>query len=194
MSLSCNLHDNCALVVCFYRACTQRFWAGVIPTQDLHDPGIWCGLVRSSLDLLKDRIFIRSGRRPSSAIWAIELIRRSRCCDRVISPIAMCAIVLIRRSRFTRSCCFADRDLRDRAIFSWSRVRTPAEQYDLFYWSWVRFPGQIACFRPVWFMAYVTRPHKWWIRVMGKKKPHGRKKTCDVTTLSVRLCGEGDWA
>ncbi len=113
--------------------------------------------------------------------------------DRINSPIAMCAIVLIRRSRFTRSCCFADRDLRDRAIFSWSRVRTPAEQYDLFYWSWVRFPGQIACFRPVWFMAYVTRPHKWWIRVMGKK-PHGRKKTCDVTTLSVRLCGEGDWA
>ena len=30
----------------------------------------------------------------------------------------MCAIVLIRRSRFTRSCYFADRDLRDRANFS----------------------------------------------------------------------------
>ena len=76
--------------------------------------------------------------------------------DRINSPIMIYAIVLFRRSRFTRLCYFIDCDLRDRVIFSWSRVRTPAKQYDLFYWSWVRFPGQIVCFRPVWFMAYVT--------------------------------------
>ena len=150
------------------RFCKMRrsHWCPCSTIFTVHDPGIWCGLVRSSLDLLKDRIFIRSGRRPSSAIWAIELIRRSRCCDRVISPIAMCAIVLIRRSRFTRSCYFADRDSRNCVIsaiaiyvivlFLVGPGFEPRPNSTIFYWSWVWFPGQIACVRPVWFMAYVT--------------------------------------
>ena len=92
------------------------------------------------------------------------------------SPIAIYAIVFFCRLQFMQSCYFVDCDLRDRVIFSWSRVQTPAKQYDLFYWSWVWFPGQIACFRLVWFMAYVTRPHKWWIRVMGKKPSWEEKK------------------
>ncbi len=125
------------------------------PCRVLHDPGIWCDLVRSSLDLLKDRIFDRSGGCPSTAIYAIVLIRQSRLRDRVISPIAIYASVLFCRSQFTPSCCFVDCNLCDRVIFSWSRVQTLAKQYDLFYWSWVRFPDQIACFRPVRFMAYV---------------------------------------
>ncbi len=51
---------------------------------------------------------------------------------------------------------FDDRDLCDRVIFVGPRFKPQAKQCDLFYWSWIRFPGQIACFRPVWFMAYVS--------------------------------------
>ncbi len=176
---------------------------------------MWPGQI--SLDLFRDLQVERSNLQsvwPSSVDgdlsncinWAIAIMRSCYFADRDVrhrinSPIAIYAIVLFRRSQFTRSCYFAGRDstrscyfadhvLRDHVIFSWSRVRTPAKQYHLFYWSWVRFPGQIACFRPVWFMAYVTRPHKWWIRVMGKK-PHGREKKCKVTVLSVRLWWRG---
>ncbi len=83
------------------------------------------------------------------------------------------AIVLFCRSRFTWSCYFANRDLRDCVILVGPRFKPRASM--IFYWSWAQFPGQIACFRTVWFMAYVTPPHKWWIRVM-EKKPHGREK------------------
>ena len=109
--------------------------------------------------------------------------------DCIISPIAIYAIVFFCRSQFTRSCYFVDRKLRDRVIFSWSRVRTPAKQYHNFNWSWVWFPGQIACFRPVWFMTYVTCRNKWWIRVMKKNLMGGKK--CKVTLLSVRLWWRG---
>ncbi len=63
--------------------------------------------------------------------------------DRVILPIAIYVIVLFCRSQFTWSC-----------YFSRSKVRTPDQTVRSFYWSWVQFPGQIACVRPVWFMAY----------------------------------------
>ena len=63
----------------------------------------------------------------------------------VISSIAFYVIVWIHRSWFMRLCWF-----------SRSRVRTPDRTVRIFYWSWVRFPGQIACFRPVWSVAYVT--------------------------------------
>ncbi len=61
---------------------------------------------------MNDQIFDRSGRRPSTAIYAIVLIPQSQVTrlyyfadrnlrDRIISPIAIYAIVLFRRSRFT---------------------------------------------------------------------------------------------
>ena len=106
--------------------------------------------------------------------------------DRINSPIAIVPscyfadqvllIVLFCRLRFARLCYFIDGNLCDRVIFSWSRVWTPAKQYDLFYWSWVQFPGQIACLKLVWFMAMSLAPTNgelgWW-----GKKPHGREKT-----------------
>ena len=50
-----------------------------------------------------------------------------------------------------------------RSWFMWwreigrSRVQTLDQTAWSFYWSWVWFPGQVACFRPVWFMAYVRQ-------------------------------------
>ena len=57
--------------------------------------------------------------------------------DRINLPIAI-----------MRLCYFADRDLRDCVILVGQRFKPWAKQCN-FYWSWVRFPGQIACFRPV---------------------------------------------
>ena len=122
------------------------------------------------------------------SVWPSSVDGELSDCSK--SPIAIYAIILFRRSRSARSCYFDDRDVRDRVIFNWSVVRTPRPNSAIFDWSWVQFPGQIDCFRPVWFMAYVTRPHKWWIRVMGKKNLMGGKKR-ELTTLSVRLRWRG---
>jgi hypothetical protein len=59
-----------------------------------------------------------------------------------------------------RSFYFADRDLRDRVILTIAMCaivlfligpwfEPPGQTVRFFYWSWVQFPGQIACFRPV---------------------------------------------
>ena len=127
----------------------QGLYAALLSWRNSHVGSTWSWYMMWS-----GEIFFRSLERLNFwLVWPWSINSNLR--DRNNSPIAVCAVVLFCQSRFTRLCYFADRDLRDRVIFSWSRVRTPAKQYDLFYWSWVRFPGQIACFRPVWFMAYV---------------------------------------
>jgi len=157
----------------------QGLYAVLLSWRNSHVGSTWSWYMMWS-----GEIFFRSLERSNFlSVWPSSV--DGNLSDRINSPIVIYTIMFFCRMWFTRSCYFVDHDLHDRVIFSWSRVWTPAKQYDLFYWSWVRFPGQIACFRPVWFMAYVTRPHKWWITVM-EKKPHGRKKR-KATTVSVRL-------
>ena len=145
-------------------------WAGTIPMWD----STWSwysmsdhGVARSDLfgDLFKLKPEVRSA--IDLAIFAMVIFHRSRYFvdrdlrDRDLAIVIFCRsrhfvdrdlrnldlpIVIFRRSRFTWS-----------SYFSWSRVRTPDQTVRSFYWSWVRFPGQIACFRPVWFMAYVNQ-------------------------------------
>ncbi len=112
----------------------------------VYDVGSWCGQVRS----LK-----------ISFSWMIAFL---------------IGLAIIHWWQFMQSCYFAHHDLHDcvilpimiykNVLFCWSqfkwlcyvsgsKVWTPGQTVWFFYWSWVWFPGQIPCFRPVWFMAYV---------------------------------------
>ena len=166
----------------------QGLYAALLSWRNSHIGSTWSWYMMWS-----GEIFFRSLERSNFwLVWPSSI--DGDLTDRINSQIVIYAMVFFRRYRFTQSCYFVDRDLCDRVIFSWSEVWTPAKQYDLFYWSWVRFPGQITCFRPVWFMAYVTRPHKWWIRVMGKKTSWEEKNpqgVNEVTIVSIRLRWRG---
>ena len=162
MRSSCNLHDDHVSVVYVHRGCTQHNWAGMSSHVEfymilIYDVRImiWPGQI--SLDLFRDLQVVRSNS---------QLV-----CLSSAGHVPRGGMTLLS----TRSCCFIDRDLRDRVNLVGRGFEPRTEQYD-FYWSWVQFPAQIACFRPVWSVAYVTRPHKWWIRVMWKKNLIGGKK------------------
>ncbi len=76
------------------------------------------------------------------SVWSLSI--DGNLCNHIISPIMIYAIVLFYWFQFMRSC-----------YFSRSKVWTPDQTVQFFYWSWVQFLDQINCFRPVWFMAYV---------------------------------------
>ena len=139
----------------------------------------------------RSKVFERSGHRPSSD----GLVPRGRCarsvffCPRRVRNLYCfkCAICCILRARAVHDLCLIRaRSVRDLWIFlrpsharcfCRSRVRTPDHPARPFYWSQVRFLGQIACYRPVESVAYVTRPHDWRIRLAcGKIKPPWGKK------------------
>ena len=62
-----------------------------------------------------------------------------------------------------------------------SRVQTPTFPARSFCRSRVRFPGLIACVRPVKSLAYVTRPHEWsnrWHVKQTKTLSEVKKSVC----------------
>jgi hypothetical protein len=120
MHSSCNLHDNHVSVVYIYRGCTQHNWAGMsshvgfymILVSDVRIK-MWPGQISSDL--------FRS-------VWPSSVVRQT--CSTWWHDFAVHAIVLFHWSRFTRSCYFIDRDLRDRDNLVGRGFELRTEQYD----------------------------------------------------------------
>ena len=135
--------------------------------------GIWCGLVRSSSDLLKDWIFDWSVHHPLMAIYAI-----------VILPIPIYMIMLFCQLRSTRSCDFVDRDLRDHVILVGPSFEPRAKQCNFFidpgFDSQARLPVSGQC-------------DSWPMSLWGTV--NGHKKYCLIksTWMACELAFVFDW-
>ncbi len=137
----------------------------------VHDVRImmWPGQISSNLFKLNNQIFDWSGHHRLIAIYAI---------------------VLFRRSWFTQSCYFADRDLRDHVILAGPRFKPRAKQYD-FLLVLCSIPRPDRLFQASVIHGLCQSPPIWWKNLTGGKKTSWEEKKREVTTLSVRLWWRG---
>ena len=84
---------------------------------------MWPGEISTDLFKLNDRFFW--------LVWPSSV--DSNLCDHVFSPIMIYEIVLFRRSEFSQSCYFIDRDLHNRVILAGPMFEPRAKKYDFLF-------------------------------------------------------------